>query len=89
MHRILTKERGIDVHVGCEVTAVEGGKVKCKDGRSFDADECIWCTQAGAQEWLRDTGLELSKGGGGGFVCVGDTMESVNAPGVFACGDIR
>ena len=26
-------------------------------------------------------------GGSGGFICVGPTLESVNIPGVFACGD--
>jgi hypothetical protein len=26
-------------------------------------DECVWCTNAGAPAWLRDTGLALAGGG--------------------------
>ena len=44
---------------------------------------CIWCMQAGAQEWLQQTGLQLSDG----FVAVHPTLESCNTRGVFACGD--
>lgn len=46
--------------------------------------ECIWCTQAGAQSWLADTGLDLDANG---FIAVHPTMQSTNTPDVFACGD--
>ena len=56
-----------------------------KDGRKFPFDEAIWCTDAVGQSWIKDTGLETTEEG---FICVGATLESVNTPGVFACGDI-
>ena len=51
----------------------------------IECDECVWCTSAGAQTWLRETGLALDAGG---FVRVSPTLESVNSPGVFAVGDV-
>ena len=56
-----------------------------KDGRKFPFDEAIWCTDAVGQAWIKQTGLETTNEG---FICVGATLESVNSPGIFACGDI-
>ena len=41
---------------------------------------------------MKNTGLMLSHNYSpaelaGGFICVNSTLESVNVPGVFACGD--
>ena len=33
------------------------------DGSAIEYDEAIWCTQGGAQRWLKDTGLELDAHG--------------------------
>lgn len=49
--------------------------------------EVVWCTQGAAAGWLEETGLELSEGSFPGFICVKNSLESVNTPGVFACGD--
>lgn len=37
------------------------------DGRRFPFDEAIWCTDAQAQSWLKESGLETTDDG---FVCV-------------------
>jgi selenide,water dikinase len=60
--RILN-ERHIDVLYGHEVASVEGNELVCSSGARVEFDECVWCTQAGAAQWLRDTGLELDAGG--------------------------
>ena len=46
-----------------EVTEVQGNELVCSNGTRVPFDECVWCTQAGAARWLRDTGLELDDGG--------------------------
>ena len=48
-------------------------------------DEAIWCTQGGAQDWLKETTLNLDDGG---FIAVHPTLESTNQDSVFACGDV-
>jgi NADH dehydrogenase FAD-containing subunit len=67
------------------VTAVEDGALICSNGARVEFDECVWCTQAGAQPWLQESGLQLDKNG---FIMVDETLQSVNTPGVFAAGDI-
>jgi len=78
-------ERGITVHLGKEVERAWGRSLVCSDGSFIACDECIWCTSAGAQGWLKETGLTLDSAG---FVLVQPTLESVNSPDVFAVGDI-
>ena len=48
-------------------------------------DECVWCTSAAPQPWLRDTGLELDAHG---FISVDDDLRSSNTTDVFATGDV-
>jgi selenide,water dikinase len=58
----------------------------CKNGEKYIYDECIWCTSASAQSWLKDnTQLSLDNNG---FIAVEDTLESTNSNDVFAAGDI-
>ncbi|CAM9237757.1 unnamed protein product [Chrysoparadoxa australica] len=67
-----------------DVIRVDRERVWCQDGREVSYDEVIWCTHSGAADWLKNTGLDLDKGG---FIAVDDCLQSVNTPGVFACGD--
>ena len=54
----------------------------CKNGEKYIYDECIWCTSAAAQKWLKDnTQLALDDYG---FIAVKDTLESTNSNDVFA-----
>lgn len=83
--RILT-DRGIKVLTDHGVATVEDGALVCSNGARIAFDECVWCTQAGAQSWLKSASpLQLDKNG---FIMVEETMQSVNTPNVFAAGDI-
>ena len=84
-YRRIMQERGVRLHLGQAVTEVGPGKLSRADGETFALDEILWVTMAGAQAWLRDTGLALDARG---FIQVADTLESVSHPGVFAAGDV-
>ncbi|PIT77130.1 selenide, water dikinase SelD [Limnohabitans sp. G3-2] len=79
------QERNVDVHVHAEVVQVSPGCLHTRDGRTFDADETMWATQAGGPTWLQSTGLALDDKG---FILVQATLQSLNDPLVFAAGDI-
>lgn len=78
--------RGITVLLNHAVERVVGNVLECVNDAKVPFDECIWCTQAGAQSWLRDASpLDLDDNG---FIRVSETLESTNVAGVFAAGDI-
>lgn len=78
-------ERSVEVHTHAEVVHVSPGCLHTRDGRTFDADETMWVTQAGGPSWLQSTGLALDKQG---FILVHPQLQSLNDPQVFAAGDI-
>lgn len=41
---------------GSGVLRVDAGQVVLEDGSTHAFDECLWCTQASAASWLRETG---------------------------------
>ena len=79
------RERHVQLHTRAEVVKVSPGCLHTRDGRTFDADETLWVTQAGGPQWLRDTGLAVN---GAGFVRVRDTLQTLTDPAIFAAGDI-
>ncbi|MDQ7744445.1 selenide, water dikinase SelD [Hydrogenophaga pseudoflava] len=79
------KERRVAVHTRAEVSQVSPGCLTTQDGRTFDADETMWVTQAGGPGWLRDTGLALD---GHGFVRVNEHLQTPDDPRIFAAGDV-
>ena len=79
------KERNVVVLTHAEVVQVSPGCLHTHDGRTFDADETMWVTQAGGPDWLQSTGLALDKNG---FILVHPQLQSLNDPLVFAAGDI-
>ncbi len=79
------RERGVTVHTGAEVVKVSRGCLHTRDGRTWDADETLWVTQAGGPAWLQATGLSLNKNG---FVRVNAQLQTLSDPDVFAAGDI-
>jgi selenide,water dikinase len=81
----LLRERNIEVHTQAEVVQVSPGCLHTRDGRTFDADDTLWVTQAGGPGWLQDTGLALDPLG---FIQVNDCLQSIADPRVFAAGDI-
>jgi selenide,water dikinase len=82
-------ERGIHIELSVELNSVEvdGDKnyLVSTDNKRFLYDEAIWCTEAMAQSWVKESELETSDDG---FICVTTNLESRNTPGVFACGDV-
>jgi len=79
-------ELGVDVIEGDGVVTAEQGKLTLESGRVVSADECIWCTQAGAAKWLREsTNLALDANG---FIEVNPTLESTSHKNIFAAGDV-
>lgn len=79
------QERNIEVHTHAEVVQVSPGCLHTRDGRTFDADETMWVTQAGGPVWLQSTGLALDDKG---FILVHPQLQCLNDPLVFAAGDI-
>ena len=77
--------RGVHVHHDAEVVEVTQRRLRTRAGRTIEADEIVWVTRAGGAPWLRDTGLALDDDG---CLSVGDTLQSVSDPAVFAAGDI-
>lgn len=63
------------------ITFLLAGLLVCADGRTLPVDEVVWCTQAAAQGWLRETGLDLDDAG---FIRVNAFLQSLNSPDVFA-----
>ena len=79
------QERNVEVHAHAEVVQVSPGCLHTRDGRTFDADETMWVTQAGGPAWLQSTGLALDNKG---FILVHPQLQCLNDPLVFAAGDI-
>ncbi len=79
------QERNVEVHPHAEVVQVSPGCLHTRDGRTFDADETLWVTQAGGPAWLPSTGLALDEHG---FILVHPSLQSLNDPLVFAAGDV-
>ena len=82
--RILA-ERGVIVHTDTSVIRVAEGRIESERGEIFEVDEVLWVTQAGAQSWPGDSGLDVDDDG---FIRVDDTLRSLSHPDVFAAGDI-
>lgn len=68
-----------------EVAEVEREALVTASGRRFSFDHLVWATWARAPDWLGRTGLRLDERG---FVAVADTLRSLDAPDVFAVGDV-
>ena len=79
------KERHVAVHTRAEVTQVSPGCLHTQDGRTFDADETLWVTQAGGPVWLQSTGLALDEHG---FIQVNQQLQTLDDPKIFAAGDV-
>jgi selenide,water dikinase len=77
--------RNVEVYNQAEVVQISPGCLHTRDGRTFDADETMWVTQAGGPAWLQSTGLALDDKG---FILVHPQLQSLNDPLVFAAGDI-
>jgi selenide, water dikinase len=79
------KRRGVVLHLGEPVAEVTPGRMISGSGAETAADEILWVTAAGAPSWPGNAGLDVDEGG---FIKVGDTLQSTSHPDVFAAGDV-
>lgn len=52
---------GIRIFENTGVTEVKAGQLILEGGKTYEFDECLWCTQASAAGWLASAGLPLDK----------------------------
>jgi len=55
------QEKGIELHEGVKIVAVEGQHLLLDSQQPEAYDECLWCTQALAPGWLQQTDLTLGR----------------------------
>jgi pyridine nucleotide-disulfide oxidoreductase family protein len=77
--------RGVHVHTGCRIAAVEHGRLRDEAGAAYEVDEMLWTTEARAAGWIGESGFDTDDEG---FVRIGPTLQSVSHPEVFAAGDV-
>jgi len=81
-------ERGITVETDHRIVSVardEDVQLTFADGATARADEVFWVTTAAAQPWPAEAGLEVDERG---FIKVGETLQTLSDPRVFAAGDV-
>ncbi|MEQ9669064.1 selenide, water dikinase SelD [Coleofasciculus sp. G2-EDA-02] len=81
----LLKKREIQVHLGETVSQILPDKICCESGLFVNCDYSFWVTQAAAPSWIAESGLHTNSKG---FILVGDTLQSLSHPHIFAAGDI-
>jgi selenide,water dikinase len=81
----VVRQRGIELHLNRRVAAVMPNLLKCRPDEEVAFDAAIWATNAAPASWLRETGLATDEQG---FVAVGESLQSLSHPQVFAAGDV-
>ncbi|MGF1568449.1 MAG: selenide, water dikinase SelD [Nodosilinea sp.] len=82
--------RGVQLHLGEAVAEIAlnsatGQRViQGESGVRVGCDRVFWVTNAAAPAWLQGSGLSLDAQG---FIQVGDTLQTLSHPNVFAAGD--
>nr|WP_155523852.1 selenide, water dikinase SelD [Nodosilinea nodulosa] len=90
LERVL-RSRGIHLHLDEAVVEVslddQTGQriVHGSSGLTVGCDRLFWVTSAAAPTWLQTSGLSLNDKG---FIQVGDTLQTLSHPNVFAAGDV-
>ncbi|MBD3678297.1 MAG: selenide, water dikinase SelD [Rhodobacteraceae bacterium] len=77
------RKLGISARTGVEVTEVGPDFVMLSNGERMPAAFTVGAARARPQDWLADTGLELHEG----YIAVGETLQSLTDPAIFAAGD--
>ncbi|SMF62482.1 selenide, water dikinase SelD [Pseudobacteriovorax antillogorgiicola] len=76
---------GVDVICDAAVKSLKKGNIILQSGPPLETDFTVFTTQAGAPQWLAESGLKLDERG---FIAVRDTLQSASHPFIFAVGDV-
>jgi len=76
--------RGVTLHLGNRVTAVEDGSITLAGGECIEADLVLWATSATAPALLGKLGLPTDENG---FLLTRPTLQTLADSPVFAVGD--
>lgn len=82
------EERGIEVETDHRVISVRRNdevELTFANAATARADEVFWVTTAASQSWPGAAGLEVDERG---FIKVGETLQTLSDPRVFAAGDV-
>ncbi|MCR8723756.1 selenide, water dikinase SelD [Frigidibacter sp. ROC022] len=77
------RKAGIRCHFNAEVRQVGPEALRLKGGAILESSFTVGAAGAFPQRWLEQTGLPLSDG----FIDVDASLQVVDHPGLFACGD--
>jgi len=77
-------QRDIQFHRDFRVVKVLDKTLISTREQRLQMDAIFWITQASAQPWLAESGLDVDDTG---FVLTTDTLQSINHPEIFAVGD--
>lgn len=78
------RRRKVDYRPGMAVSAIHNGPVVVSGSARQEFDLVILATGAAPLPWLQNAGLETDEHG---FLLVGDTLQTVSHPEIFAAGD--
>jgi pyridine nucleotide-disulfide oxidoreductase family protein len=81
----IMQQRGIKIYLQQDVSAVFADRLICQSGLEIEANHIFWVTQAAAPNWIQESKLSTDDQG---FILVGDTLQSLSHPNIFAAGDI-
>lgn len=80
----LLSTRNVQVHRGFRAISASDNLLVSNDAREIPLAEIFWTTQAGAQSWPAESGLEVDATG---FIEVRDTLQTLTHDNIFAVGD--
>ncbi|MGB2108119.1 MAG: selenide, water dikinase SelD [Candidatus Puniceispirillum sp.] len=76
---------GAHIHKATEVTKINANSLLCHDGQSYDFDACFLVSAVKPPAWLAKSTIECDADG---FIRVGQNLQSLSHPYIFASGDI-
>lgn len=77
-------KRDVDVLLNTAVAEIEAGKVTLSTGEVIESDVVIWAAGVGAYDWIRESGLEIGRGG---RIVVDNKLRAKGEDRIFAAGD--
>ena len=79
------KAIGAHIHKATEVSSIRANSLSCQDGQTYDFDACFLVSAVKPPAWLATSSIECDDNG---FIRVGQNLQSLSHPYIFASGDI-